>query len=124
MMYFLKLIATLSKQRSEVAKAWQAIYQSAFHKLIVSKVNFLVGLLLAALATIILIDFLAAQLNILNLFDALPEWVQLTFMMPAVVIMAFGPVGLLMVLLLVPIGYYWTYRVLTFEEKSSNAPFN
>jgi hypothetical protein len=124
MMYFLKLITSLFERRSEIAKARQVIHQSVFHKMIVSKVNFLVGLLPAALATIILIDLLAAQLNILNLLDALPAWIQPLFMMPAVVIMAFGPVGLLVALLLVPIGYYWTYKVLTSKEKSTSAPFN
>jgi hypothetical protein len=48
MMYFLKLIAALFERRNEVAKAQQAIYQSAFQKLIVNKVNFLKAILRAA----------------------------------------------------------------------------
>jgi hypothetical protein len=123
-MYILKLIASLFEGLGKVVKAWQALHQSALHKAIVNKVDFLVGLLPAALATIILIDFLAVQLDILNLLDVLPEWIQLIFAMPAVIIMAFGSVGLLVAMLLVPIGYYWTYRVLTSEEKNSKALFN
>jgi hypothetical protein len=124
MMYILKLIASLFEGLGKVVKAWQALHQSALHKAIVNKVDFLVGLLPAALATIILIDFLAVQLDILNLLDVLPEWIQLIFAMPAVIIIAFGSVGLLVAMLLVPIGYYWTYRVLTSEEKNSKALFN
>jgi hypothetical protein len=124
MMYILKLIASLFEGLGEVVKAWQVLHQSALYKAIVNKVDFLVGLLPAALATIILIDFLAVQLDILNLLDVLPECIQLIFAMPAVMIMAFGPAGLLVTMVLVPIGYYWTYRVLTSEEKNSKAPFN
>jgi hypothetical protein len=124
MMYILKLIASLFEELGKVVKAWQALHQSALHKAIVNKVDFLVGLLPAALATIILIDFLAVQLDILNLIDVLLEWIQLIFAMPAVIIMAFGSVGLLVAMLLVPIGYYWTYRVLTSEEKNTKALFN
>jgi hypothetical protein len=124
MMYFLKIIATLFGRRNEDVKARQVIYQSSVHKLIVSKVNFVVALFPAIVATIILVDFLAAQLDVLNFLDALPEWMQPIFMMPAVVIMAFGPVGLLAALLLVPLGYYWTYKILTSEDKNSNASFN
>jgi hypothetical protein len=124
MMYILKLIASLFEGLGKVVKAWQALHQSALHKAIVNKVDFLVGLLPAALATIILIDFLAVQLDILNLIDVLLEWIQLIFAMPAVIIMAFGSVGLLVAMLLVPIGYYWTYRVLTSEEKNTKALFN
>jgi hypothetical protein len=124
MMYILKLIASLFEELGKVVKAWQALHQSALHKAIVNKVDFLVGLLPAALATIILIDFLAVQLDILNILDVLPEWIQLIFAMPAVIIIAFGSVGLLVAMLLVPIGYYWTYRVLTSKEKNSKALFN
>ena len=123
MMYFLKIIATLFGRRNEDVKARQVIYQSSVHKLIVSEVNFVVALLPAIVATIILIDFLAAQLDVLNLLDALPSWIQPAFMMPTIVIMSFGSVGLLIALLLVPIGYYWTYKILTSEDKNSNGPF-
>lgn len=120
MLWVLKLTSYLLKRRNDVTKRWQQVQQSTLHKLIVNKVNLLVSLLPAALATIILMNFLAAKLDVLNLFDILPEKLQLVFLMPIVLIMAFGPVGLL----LVPIGYYWTYKILFFKGKRTNAASN